>query len=67
MPIRPSHITSLAALPDLHRDPFDRILIAQAVAEGLSLVSSDKRIAAYPVTGDLVSSLVRQVGGMYRP
>ena len=36
MPIRASHITALAALPDFHRDPFDRILIAQAVAELLA-------------------------------
>jgi PIN domain nuclease of toxin-antitoxin system len=49
LPIRASHVTALAALPDLHRDPFDRILIAQAVAEGLPLVSSDSQIAAYPV------------------
>ena len=49
LPIRASHVTALAALPDLHSDPFDRILIAQAVAEGLPLVSSDGQIAAYPV------------------
>jgi PIN domain nuclease of toxin-antitoxin system len=49
LPIRASHITALAALPDLHRDPFDRILIAQAVTEGLPLVTSDRQIGAYPV------------------
>ena len=49
LPIRPSHITALAALPILHKDPFDRILIAQARAEGLALVTSDTSIAAYPV------------------
>ena len=49
LPIRASHITALAALPDLHRDPFDQILIAQAVAEGLPLVTSDRQIGAYPV------------------
>ncbi len=49
LPIRASHITALAALPDLHRDPFDRVLIAQAVAEGLPLVTSDRQIGAYPV------------------
>jgi PIN domain nuclease of toxin-antitoxin system len=32
LPIRPSHVTALAALPTLHKDPFDRILIAQAIA-----------------------------------
>lgn len=49
LPIRASHITALAALPDLHRDPFDRILIAQAVAEGWPLITSDQNIGAYPV------------------
>jgi len=47
--IRPSHITALAALPMLHKDPFDRILIAQARAESLALVTSDTSIAAYPI------------------
>ena len=49
LPIRASHVTALAALPLLHRDPFDRILIAQAVAEGLRFVTGDDRIRAYPV------------------
>jgi PIN domain nuclease of toxin-antitoxin system len=47
--IRPSHIAALAALPLLHKDPFDRILIAQAKAEGLSLVTDDGPIGDYPV------------------
>jgi PIN domain nuclease of toxin-antitoxin system len=49
LPIRASHITALSALPPLHKDPFDRILIAQAVAEGLTLVTNDESIARYPV------------------
>ena len=48
-PIRVSHIAALWGLPDLHRDPFDRILIAQSVAEGLVLVTCDSQIAAYPI------------------
>lgn len=47
--VRASHITVLAALPPLHKDPFDRILIAQAVAEGLGLVTNDGPISDYPV------------------
>jgi PIN domain nuclease of toxin-antitoxin system len=47
--IRASHITALAALPMLHKDPFDRILIAQAKAERLNLVTNDVPIATYPV------------------
>jgi PIN domain nuclease of toxin-antitoxin system len=49
LPIRASHITALAALPMLHKDPFDRILIAQAKAERLGLVTNDAPMGAYPV------------------
>ena len=49
LPIRPSHVTALAALPMLHKDPFDRILIAQAVAEGLDFVTGDEPIQKYSV------------------
>jgi PIN domain nuclease of toxin-antitoxin system len=47
--IRPSHITALTALPLLHKDPFDRLLIAQAKAEGLALVTTDGPIGEYPI------------------
>ena len=47
--IRTRHIVSLAGLPDLHKDPFDRILVAQAIAEGLDLVTNDEPIGRYPV------------------
>jgi PIN domain nuclease of toxin-antitoxin system len=47
--IRASHVGALTRLPDIHRDPFDRILIAQAVVEGLPVLTSDQRIADYPV------------------
>jgi PIN domain nuclease of toxin-antitoxin system len=49
LPIRASHVTALAALPTLHKDPFDRILIAQAVAEGLEFITNDEPIGGYPV------------------
>ena len=49
LPIRVSHVTALAALPMLHKDPFDRILIAQAIAEGLDFVTNDEPIRGYPV------------------
>jgi PIN domain nuclease of toxin-antitoxin system len=48
LPIRATHVTALAALPDLHRDPFDRMLIAQSMAEGWPLVAKDEQIRAYP-------------------
>ena len=45
--LRPQHIAELHALPPIHKDPFDRMLIAQAAAEGLALVTTDKEIARY--------------------
>jgi PIN domain nuclease of toxin-antitoxin system len=43
------HTLGLASLPDLHRDPFDRMLVAQAIAEELTLVTGDRAVRAYPV------------------
>jgi PIN domain nuclease of toxin-antitoxin system len=47
--IAPRHAVELLALPRLHGDPFDRMLIAQARAEGLTLVSDDAMIRQYDV------------------
>jgi len=47
--IRASHVSALSALPLLHKDPFDRILIAQAIAEGLPFLTSDPQVVAYDV------------------
>ena len=44
------HAEAAAKLPPLHRDPFDRMLIAQAQAEGLGLVSRDPAVRRYQVT-----------------
>jgi PIN domain nuclease of toxin-antitoxin system len=49
LPIQMRHALGLEALPDVHRDPFDRILVAQAVAEDLTLVSGDAVLRSYPV------------------
>lgn len=43
------HVMTLANLPPHHRDPFDRLLIAQAIAEGHQIVSADSAFEAYPV------------------
>ena len=43
------HVMALAPLPLHHRDPFDRLLIAQAIAEDLEIVSADSAFHAYPV------------------
>jgi PIN domain nuclease of toxin-antitoxin system len=48
LPITMSHALAVSRLPDLHRDPFDRLLIAQALLEGLTLVSGDQQIGRYP-------------------
>jgi PIN domain nuclease of toxin-antitoxin system len=49
LPIEEAAFTHLATLPPLHRDPFDRILIAQALQQGLTLATVDDEIRAYPV------------------
>ena len=47
--IAPRHVWALATLPLAHGDPFDRLLIAQAHSDALTLVSRDNRFDAYPV------------------
>ncbi len=49
--IRPEHCQDLAGLPQLHRDPFDRMLIAQARIEGLLLLTRDTKIINYGPAG----------------
>ena len=48
LPIELDHIDTLSRLPLHHRDPFDRLIISQAIAENLTLVSRDRVFAAYP-------------------
>lgn len=50
LPVAANHAWALRELPDLHRDPFDRILIAQAQVEGMTLVTQDEAIGRYPVS-----------------
>ena len=49
LPITASHAWALGFLPLLHRDPFDRMLVAQACAEGMTLVSADGQLGQYNV------------------
>jgi PIN domain nuclease of toxin-antitoxin system len=49
IPIDPSDLAQYQPLPLHHRDPFDRLLIAQAIERSLILVSADREFAAYPV------------------
>lgn len=47
LPITSAHAACVATLPELHRDPFDRMLLAQATVEGITLVTSDAVVAGY--------------------
>ena len=47
--IEPTHLERIKTLPDIHRDPFDRLLVAQALEEGLVIVTRDRMIPQYPV------------------
>jgi PIN domain nuclease of toxin-antitoxin system len=49
IPVTIEHILAAASLPDIHRDPYDRMYIAQALAEGVPLVTIDPDIWKYPL------------------
>lgn len=49
LPVRAEHVVALAGLPLHHRDPFDRMIVAQARHDGLTLVTADRRLEAYSV------------------
>ncbi|MFN0136620.1 MAG: type II toxin-antitoxin system VapC family toxin [Phycisphaerae bacterium] len=49
IPLKESAVMRLASLPGLHRDPFDRMLICQAIDEGMTILTPDDVIRAYPV------------------
>jgi PIN domain nuclease of toxin-antitoxin system len=48
LPITSAHTVFTQSLPSLHKDPFDRILVAQATVEGITLLTSDTLVAQYP-------------------
>jgi PIN domain nuclease of toxin-antitoxin system len=49
LPIDLRHVLRLVGLPMVHRDPFDRLLVAQAKAEGMAIITADRLVAAYDV------------------
>jgi PIN domain nuclease of toxin-antitoxin system len=49
LPIELSHTTRLLSMPHTHRDPFDRLLVAQAIVEGIPLISSDPIFDSYGI------------------
>lgn len=48
LPIGSEHAVAIDSLPSIHKDPFDRILVAQATVEGITLLTSDPLVAQYP-------------------
>ena len=50
LPVAVSHTARLISLPYYHKDPFDRLLIAQSLVDGLALVSADAAFDAYGIT-----------------
>lgn len=47
LPVTSEHAVNVDALPPLHKDPFDRLLIAQALVEGITLLTADAQVARY--------------------
>jgi len=47
LPVLGEHAIAVATLPWIHRDPFDRLLVAQAIVEGMDLLTVDRRLALY--------------------
>ncbi len=48
LPMSSEHAVAIESLPPLHKDPFDRILIAQATVEGILLLTADSQVSQYP-------------------
>ena len=48
IPVTSQHAVNIDGLPPLHKDPFDRLLLAQALSEGITLLTSDTQLARYP-------------------
>lgn len=49
LPVLASHVYAMRELPRIHRDPFDRLLVAQVVVEEASIATSDEEVGRYPV------------------
>ena len=48
LPIVSDHVVAIESLPPIHKDPFDRVLVAQATVEGVTLLTNDPVVAQYP-------------------
>ncbi|MQX37902.1 PIN domain-containing protein [Roseospira navarrensis] len=54
VPVNADHALMVGALPLLHRDPFDRLLLAQAMVEGATLITADEMLLRYPGPVELI-------------
>jgi len=48
LPVVSDHVVAIDGLPPIHKDPFDRLLVAQATVEGITLLTTDSLVAKYP-------------------
>jgi PIN domain nuclease of toxin-antitoxin system len=48
LPITSEHAVAIDGLPPIHKDPFDRLLVAQSMVEGITLLTADPLVAQYP-------------------
>lgn len=48
LPVLSEHVVAIESLPPIHKDPFDRVLVAQASVEGITLLTTDSIVAQYP-------------------
>ena len=48
LPVLSDHVVAIESLPRIHKDPFDRLLVAQATVEGITLLTADSVVAEYP-------------------
>jgi PIN domain nuclease of toxin-antitoxin system len=48
LPVVSDHVVAIDSLPAIHKDPFDRILVAQATVEGITLLTTDSMVGRYP-------------------
>jgi PIN domain nuclease of toxin-antitoxin system len=48
LPVTSEHAVAIDGLPPIHKDPFDRLLVAQSMVEGITLLTSDPLVAQYP-------------------
>lgn len=54
LPITSEHVVAIDGLPPIHKDPFDRLIVAQSMVEGITLLTADPTVARYPAPVQMV-------------